>query len=109
MSLYADYIKERENKECIDNEYGFITYKISGADSYIVDFYVRPEYRRTGKGTELANLAAEAAKASRCTRLLGSVIPDTNNSTESMKALMWYGFKLLWARENFIMLFKEIL
>lgn len=109
MSLYADYILEREGKQCIERKHGFITYLASGDDCYIIDFYVTPEARRTGKGTELANLVSQSAKKIGCKRLLGSVVPSTNGCSESMQALLWYGFKLLSARENFILLYKEIL
>ena len=59
MSLYAEYIKGRENKEIIEDSLGFATYQITGNECYIVDIYVRPEARMLGRGSILANKITE--------------------------------------------------
>lgn len=62
MSLYAEYIKERENKECIEVEGGFITIQNLDTHCYFVDVYVQPELRKSGVAKQLTDMAVEYAK-----------------------------------------------
>lgn len=108
MSLYADYILEREGRNMLESEHGFLTYIISGPDCYVVDFFVEQKFRRSGKGKLLADHIERIAKESGCTRLLGSIVPTAKGSTESLKVLLSYGYKLLSSRDNFMMLYKDV-
>lgn len=94
MSLYAEYSKEREDKETIETDHGFITYKVFGEVFYIIDLFVSKEKRRTGLGVELADMASAVARGLKCQRLLGSVDPASNGATNSVQALMSYGFEV---------------
>ena len=51
MSLYSEYIKERENFETIEFENSFLTYEVSerGFFCHICDLYIRKEKRKNGK------------------------------------------------------------
>lgn len=107
MSMWADYIKDRENKECIEDETGFVTYQVSGKDCYIMDLYVRPQYR--GRSSEvLMKILIGLIKEIGCTRLFASVVPTTKDPTRSIKCLLYLKFNLFSASENFILLMKEI-
>lgn len=108
MSLYADYIKERENKETVESELGFATYSFIKDGAYIVDIYVKPEYRKSHVASDLANQVTEIAKKKGLKKLFGSVVPSANGSTASLKALFSYGFKLVNSANDFIWLEKEI-
>ena len=108
MSMFSDYIKERGVLNILETDKGFATYKIVGTECYIEDIYVIPEYRRGKAGSDLANEIVEAAKAKGCRYLTGSVVPSAKGSTESCKALLAYGFRLLRANENVIYFVKEI-
>lgn len=108
MSLYAQYIKEREGKHILENEHGYATYMISGQECYIEDIYVVPEMRKSGVGAALADAITVEAKERGCKWLLGSVIPVANGSTTSLKVLLAYGFRLLKSEQNLIVMVKEI-
>lgn len=108
MSLYADYIKEREGREIVEDEFGFATYRIARQECYIVDIYVSPEHRRSGHAKKYADKITEIARERGCTYLLGTIVPSTNGSTESMKALLAYGFQIHSCKEDMIFLTKEI-
>jgi hypothetical protein len=108
MSYFADYKLEREGKKTIETEEGFAIYMIENKQCYIEDIFVAKEYRMLGAATKIANLVENEAKLLGCTELLGSVVPATKGSTESLKALLAYGFRLLSAKENFIWFLKEI-
>lgn len=108
MSLWADYKKEREGKHVIENEVGFFIYSISNTDLYIEDIFISKEYRRSGAASALADMAYEIGKKKGCKRLLGTIVPHTNGSSDSMIFQLKYGMKLLSCSDNLIWLYKEI-
>lgn len=107
-SLYARYIHEREEMGCVEAEHGFATYRVNLAQCYIRDIYVEPAYRKTGLASELADKITEIAKSRGCSYLTGSVAPEATGSTESLKVLLAYGFKLYKIDTNLIWFIKEI-
>ena len=113
MSHYGDYIKERLGKLIIESDKGFATYFFiehpkHGSVVYIEDIYVVPEFRRSRAGTELADFVVDVAKGRGIKVLLGSINPLANGSTESMKALIWYGMKLDCIHNDLIYLYKDL-
>lgn len=94
MSLFADYKKEREGKEAIEVDNGFVTYKVYGDSVYIEDIFVSKEQRRTGLASQLADMVVIEAKKQGCLKLLGTVDPGAIGASDSLKALMAYGFKI---------------
>ncbi len=108
MSLYKQYIEEGGYKFVMERQEGFITYSIGTDNIYIEEIFVQKEFRRTGVGSEMADSIAEMAKAKGFTKILGSVCPSAKYSTESIKALLAYGFKIDSSTNNFILLSKNI-
>jgi GNAT superfamily N-acetyltransferase len=108
MSLFAEYLREREGKEIVESDRGFATFQVLNNECYIEDIYVVPEYRQTGEAAKMANQIAEQAKTRGCVRLLGSVVPTARGSTTSLKVLLAYGFRLLRSDNNFIVLSKDL-
>lgn len=108
LSLYGQYIKEREGKSILEKDYGFATYVINGQECYIEDIYVVPEMRKKHVASELANEVVEIAKAKGCTVLTGTVSPTAKGATESLKVLLAYGFQLHSCRPDLIIFAKEI-
>lgn len=108
MSLYADYIKERENGGIIETSWGFATYFITGPECYIRDIYVDKTQRLKGGASRLADDITKIALEKGCTYLLGSVSPKANRSTDSVKVLLAYGFKLAQATPELIYFKKDI-
>lgn len=107
-SLYGRYIKERENKYIIEDEIGFVTFKFESDYCYIVDLYVLPEHRKSHVASSYADKVAEIAKKAGYDKLLGTVSPQANKSTESIEILIAYGFKLLQSDHNLLYFTKEI-
>ena len=112
MSLYGNYLKEREGKSIIESEKGFATYCFSligdAKVCYIEDIYVESSERHVGEASRMADQIAELAKAQGCKALVGSVCPTANFSTASMKVLLSYGFQLWKAETNMVWFSKEI-
>ena len=109
MSLYAKYVKERLNDECIESDKGFCTYRyLNDGKVYIVDIYVVPEHRNSKEASEMADLVAAKAKEKGCKELIGTVQPSAKHSTESLKVLLGYGMTLD-SSTNDLIVFKKAL
>lgn len=108
MSLQAQYAKERENIETLESEIGFATYYFLEDGCYIKDIYVHPDHRKSGEASRLANEIAVMAKEKGSKKLYGTVCPSANGSTESLKVLLAYGFRLDSCISNLIAMVKEI-
>lgn len=108
MSLFRDYILERGGKEIIESEKGFATYYYINDGCYIEEIFVKPEFRKSGEASKLANEISEIAKSKGCSNLYGTVCPSANGSTNSLKVLLAYGFKLDSSINNLIVMKKEL-
>ena len=108
--MQADYAREWLGDETIEREEGFATFRYIERDGiksvYIVNIYVRPDFRKTKVASEMADKIAEQAKELGCAQMLGSVVPTARNSTESIRVLLGYGMTLLSASNDFI-IFKK--
>lgn len=109
MSMYADYLKERLGDDVFETEQGFATYRFTDDKTvYLVDLYVRPEFRKSGVATDLGDAVAEIAKARGCTALVGSVVPSARGSGDSMKVLLAYGMVPTSSGNDFVLFRKEL-
>lgn len=107
-SNYARYIREREGKHIVEDEYGFATYVYLNEHCYIEDIFVRREFRTQGHASRYADQIAAEAKEKGFTKLLGSVCPNAKGADASLRVLQAYGFRLISSDKNLIYLEKEI-
>lgn len=106
---YWAYIGEREGAKVVENDHGFATYKKVSQDTYyLMDIWVKPDYRKTNCGTKLMEQVILKAKEDGATRLMGSCCPSANGSTISLMAMLRRGFSLLNCEEDMIYLVKDI-
>ncbi len=112
MKMYRDYLKERLGDEMIERDEGFATYRFIddyGIPAvYIVDLYVRPDFRKTNIASEMADEICALAKKSGHHRLIGSVDSTAKNATDSIKVLLAYGMVLHRTGINGLIFKKEI-
>lgn len=108
MSLWADYVKEREGHHSIEEEWGFAEFSIQPPSCFVHSVYIRPEDRRKFRGSGLVFRIEQIAKEQGCTHIWTQVWVPANGSTESLRAILPYGFKLHSALDQIIMLNKEI-
>ena len=110
MSLYAQFIKEREGFETLEVEHGYATYKQVEKDMvYVRDIFVEENFRQNGLAYELSIQLAEIAKGLGCTKITGSVcVSDDIGVTISMKFLLGNGFKFSHAHGTMLYFVKEI-
>ena len=107
-SNYALYIKEREGREIIEDERGFLSYLITKDQCYVVDVFVKKEHRRKGVTQEYFDRAKEIAKEKGCTYLLGSVCIAANKTNESMKWMLSIGYKVSYTQGSMIYFTMEL-
>jgi GNAT superfamily N-acetyltransferase len=110
MSLWAEYLKEREGIETIEALDGFATYKLfpDTKECYIIDVYTKKEARKSGLAAGLADQITEIAKNHGCTILTGTVDPRLPSATTSVMVLVSYGMRLLRAEPSKLVFMKEI-
>lgn len=108
-SLYCQYIKEREDKDIIETDKGFATFKVfDNGECYLQDLYVVPEYRKTKLATEMADKVTIIAKERGCNKLIGSVCVDDKFATRNMKIFLSYGMEIHKSIGSVIFLSKDI-
>jgi GNAT superfamily N-acetyltransferase len=109
VSLYKEYLKEREDKDIVESEKGFATFKtFENGECYLQDIYVVPSERKNGVATEMANKVVEIAKERQCTLLVGSVCTEDQNATRNMKVFLAYGMEIYKNVGTMIFLKKKI-
>lgn len=113
MSLYGEYLLERLGKEIIERDDGFATFvRLTTPEGesavYIEDIFVRPEARKKGVATDLADGICQWAATCGCTVVFGSVNAKANGATQSLKVLIAYGMQLSHVIGDMIYFRKEI-
>ncbi len=110
MSMYLEYLRERTDDELVESEYGFATYRFveDGAAVYIVDIFVRPEYREKGIAGQMADEIAKIAKDKGCRAMIGTTQPSAKGSTVSLQALIGYGMRLQSCGVDCIIMRKDL-
>lgn len=108
MTLYAQYILEREGKEIIETDKGFATYSFNNGECYLQDIYVVPEFRKMGIMRQITEQVINKAKEKGCTYILGSVAVNAKNSSHSLRTLLNYDYKLYVVNSSMIFLKKDI-
>lgn len=108
MSLYAEYIREREAFEYFEiSGKGFATYCIHADEVYIRDIYVKPEHRKANVAATMADFIADLAKQQGCKYMTGTVDPAKMGADTSMMVLLRYGMKPLSLRGDGLLWFMK--
>lgn len=108
MNKLAKYLKEREDMDSIETDYGFVIYKITGDNVYLRDIYVEEQFRQVNHCYKLADKVVEIAKEQGCKTMTGSVAVLAKNPEISIKTLLGYGMSIQSANNNFLVFVKEI-
>lgn len=106
--MYAAYLKERENLDILETEFGFAIVREMPDCLYLQDIYVKPEFRKQGKGREMLLVVEDAAKEMGFKKVLGSCCPPAAGSDASLRAILACGFTLLSCDKDIIYLVKEL-
>lgn len=92
--MRAEFIKEHRGDETIETETGYAEFRFLNENQvYIVDIYVKPQFRQKGTAGVIADQVVALAKQRGCTELIGSVDLSANNTGDSMRTLLGYGME----------------
>lgn len=110
MSLYAEYLLEKENKQYIELDGGFITYLLipENRECFIETIFVTKSKRRSGLAAQLEQEVIKIAKEAGCIFLSGVVFPGSNDSTQAMKVMLQAGYTIHSCDGMKINIVKEI-
>lgn len=108
VSHYAQYMKEREGLDTIENDNGFISYKFIEDGCYIHTVFVQKESRGSLAMVDLCEKVRRVSLEKGCHKVFCTVVPSLPGSTYTIEILIRYGFILDSATNNFICLKKEI-
>jgi GNAT superfamily N-acetyltransferase len=108
-SLYAEYILERTDDKILEDSKGFITWRyINDKQAYIVDIFVKKQYRKKNVASKLADYVCSIAKNLGYKEVIGTVVPSTKGSDDSLRVLWGYGMKLFSAEHDLIVMKKDL-
>jgi hypothetical protein len=106
-SLYSKYVKEKYGQECLEDDYSFMTYRVSGRVCVIEVAYTVPEKRRSGQAKEL--LTRIVQKLPKDVKYLScEVDTSAHNGMQSYQAIRSYGFEPLKTNGNNIVMVKYL-
>lgn len=111
--MYFEYLKERYPRyHVIEFDHGFCTFYESTFKNekatYIENIYVRPQYRQTQYATKLSEEVQRRAIAVGSKYLLGTVDPDAQGATISLKTLLGHGMTVDSIDNDLIWFYKEL-
>lgn len=101
MSLYSEYIKERENKSIIEFDNAFVSYKINNNFLFIEDMYIRPEYRKNNISKLLDTMIQYEAINNKCKYIICSVSTLASNWIKSIKVIRHSNYKF-YAKNKYL-------
>lgn len=107
-TLYAKYILERQESHILENELGFITYKINGKECFIVDMYVDVNSRAVGKGKSLVYELESIALESSCEFISANIHLWDKGASNTLLSAINVGFEVIQADKNIISIIKKI-
>lgn len=108
MSLFADYIKEREGLDTIENEHGFLSFRIINDVCYVRDLFVTKPERGRGYARVLYGQLLRVARDSQCKKISCFVDCRAPNAAESLAVILTGDFKVVAAEDGLITLEREL-
>jgi hypothetical protein len=107
-TLYFDYIKEREGLEVLENESGFITYKITGDECFIKNMFITPKMRSTFLLKNMIDLLCEIAFIRKCKFISANIDLQDEGAGRTLVAALKIGFRLARAQNDILLIIKEL-
>lgn len=108
MSLYAQYVAEKDGMSVLEKEHGFAVFRIEGESVYLRDIFVVEAKRKSNLAKEMADEIADLARKKGCKFMTGTVNPNLPSATKSVMVLIAYGMKLLSANQECLLFGREI-
>jgi len=107
-TLYAKYIKERENFDVLETDSSFLTYKIKENSCFIGHAYVEKSARKKGGLRHIINDLSIIAKRNGCETITGAIDLRDSGASVTLLASLKIGFKVFQAESGVILIAKKI-
>lgn len=107
-TLYAEYIEEREDAGIIENDVGFLTFKIRDRECFLIDMFVKKSARKSGRGRGLLDSLEAVGRMSGCEVITANIFLQDPNANSTLGAALASGFRLESSANNVLLIAKKI-
>ena len=107
-TLYAKYIKECEGFEVLENESGFLFYKIRDGECFLAHVFTEAEARKTGRARSLIDEVSEVAIKNDCEVVSASIDLRDKNASKTLAAALRVGFEVKAAEHGVMIIVKPL-
>lgn len=107
-TLFAKYLSEREGKRIIEDERGFIVYKVQGEECFIAELFVDESARGGSAFTDLLRHLSAEAKSEGCKVLTGNISLGAPGAMRVLAASLKRGFRVGAAEGGVLLMIKEV-
>jgi L-amino acid N-acyltransferase YncA len=107
-TLFAKYLSEREGKRIIEDERGFIIYKIQGEECFLAEGFIQVESRGSSAASDLLRNLIATAKAEGCKTVTATIYLSDPGAMRTLAAALKRGFRVYSANHDVLLIAKEI-
>lgn len=90
-TLYAKYIEDRLNAKVLEDDLGFIIYKIAGEECFIIDM------KAGGNGRQLVDQLSQIAKNKNCKFISANIHLADDGANKTLISSLMVGFEVVRA------------
>jgi GNAT superfamily N-acetyltransferase len=109
---YASYSLEENGYNIVTKDYGFFTYLVEGAEFFVGDIYISPDYRNNQLSLELLKDMKLLAKQAKCPIISANTYKedekDFERYTRKVRLMIDAGFKIKSVMEHNIIWYMEV-
>lgn len=105
---YEKYVQERLDAEILENDNGFLVFKIKDGECFIVEMFIDLAWRKIGSGRLLIEELMSIAKDKNCKILTANVFLTDKGASSTLIAAFKVGFQLGSLGNGCISIFKKI-
>lgn len=107
-TLFFEYIRDREKKQIIEDENGFLIYKINGDECFLAEAFVSERSRGSSTLSDLLRHLFASAKAEGCKSVCAMIDLADGGAMRTLSAALKRGFKVVVANNNVLLISKEV-
>lgn len=107
-SKFADYYKEKQDLVTIENDKGFVMFKITDSSIFVTDCYVVPHLRKSGAAKAFLDEIKVIAKIEGKKFIGCSVNTLLNGKEEAVLCMLSLGFKIVGLNNELIVFNLEV-
>lgn len=107
-TLYLKYVQERAEAEIIENEHGFIVYRVFNSECFIMEMYIAPESRGSGLCRSLINQLTSIVSDRGCSIITANIHLEDKGASKTLMSALKLEFRVAAANGGILLIAKEI-